>query len=112
MSKRVLEYDPLTGITTYFDYAAETDTTIISREQDVSHILDANKALQNDDQVTKDGIRDSWWHYAQIPLVVIEKWLNEHGVDAFNKDHQKAVYRLLNDPQYKYLKTTAKMHWG
>lgn len=110
--KRILDYDPFSGITTTFDYAPETDTTVLYREQDISHILDANKALQNNEQLTKDGIKNSWWHYAQIPNIVIEKWKNEHGVDVFNKDHEKAVYRLLNDPQYKFLKTTAKMHWG
>lgn len=99
-------------MTTTFDYIPESDITVIGREQDISHILDANKVLQNDDQLTKDGIKNSWWHYAQIPNIIIEKWKNEHGVDVFNKDHEKAVYKLLNDPQYKFLKTTTKMHWG
>ena len=113
MAKRVLEYDPLTGITTSVDYVPESDTTVVYREQnDVNLILDGNKVLQNDDQFTKDGIRDGWWKYATIPNIVIEKWLNEHGVDVYNKDHQKAVYRLLNRPEYRYLKTTVKMHWG
>lgn len=113
MTKRVLEYDPLTGITTSVEYVPETDTTIVHREQDtVGLILDANKALQNDEKFTKDGIKNSWWHYAQIPNIIIEKWLNEHGVDLYNKDHQKAVFRLLNQPEYRYLKTTTKMHRG
>ena len=99
-------------MTTYFEYDAVTDNTTIHREQDVSTILDINKALQNDESISKQGIKDGWWHYAKIPMIVIEKWLNEHGVDAFNKDHQKAVYRLLNQPEYRYIKTTTKMHRG
>ena len=112
MSKRVLEYDPLTAITTYFDYDYSSDKTTISREQDVELILDINKAIQNDESISKAGIKDSWWHYAQVPNIVIEKWKSEHGVDMFNKDHQKAVFRLLNQPEYRYLKTTTKMHRG
>lgn len=112
MTKRVLEHDPLTGITTHFDYYPESDTTVIERTQDVESILTANKILQNDDDLTKKGIRKSWWHYAQIPNIIIEKWISEHGVNIYNKDHEKAVYKLLNDPQYRYLKTTAKMHRG
>ena len=113
MAKRVLDYDPMTGITTYFDYIHEEgEKTIITREQDVSTILEANKAIQNDDQITRDGIKKSWWHYAQIPNIIIEKWQTEHGVDLFNRDHQKAVFRLLNQPEYRYLKTTTKMHRG
>lgn len=112
MTKRVLDYDPYTGITTNFDYIPETDTTIIEREQDVSVILDANKAIQNETWISQKGIKDGWWLYGQIPMIVIEKWINEYGVDVFNKDHQKAVFKLLNDPQYRYLKTTTKMHRG
>ena len=99
-------------MTTNFEYHAETDTTVIHREQDVSTILEINKALQNNEQITRDGIKEGWWQYAKIPMIVIEKWLNDHGVDVFNKDHQKAVFRLLNQPEYRYLKTTTKMHRG
>ena len=112
MSKRVLDYEPMTGITTYFDYDAHNDTAITYREQDVSPILEANKQLANDDSVTKNGIKDSWWHYAQIPNIVIEKWLNEDGVNLYDKNHQKRVFQLLNQPEYRYLKTTTKMHRG
>ena len=112
MSKKILDYDPFSGITTTFDYIPETDTTVLYREQDVSGMLDANKILQNDDEFTKKGIKESWWHYFHIPNIVIEKWLNEFGVDVYNKDHQKAVFKLLNQPEYRYLKTTTKMHRG
>ena len=112
MSKRILDYDPFSRITRYFDYVPETDTSIVYSEQDVSLLLDANKSLANNDDLTKRGIKDGWWHYFTIPNIVIEKWLNEFGVDVYNKDHQKKVYSLLNQPEWKYLKTTAKMHRG
>ena len=108
--KQVLEYDPWSGITTTFDYDEASDTTIISREQDVSSLLDFNKTLANEDGVTKEGIKNCWWLYANIPNIVIEKWLNEHGVNVYDKDHNKAVFRLLNQPEYRYLKTTNKFH--
>ena len=102
----------MTGITTYFDYDHLHDETLIMREQDVSSILEANKAMQNEEQTTKDGIKNSWWHYAQVPNIVIEKWLTEYGVDFYNKDHKKKIFWLLNQPEYRYLKTTTKMHRG
>ena len=105
--KRIVDYDPFTGVTTTFDYDHATDTTIIGREQDVSLLLDVTKALQNDGDYSKKGIKESWWHMATVPAIVIEKWKNEKGVDVFNKDHWPAVKRLLNDPEYKWLKTTA-----
>jgi hypothetical protein len=108
--KRIVDYDPFTGMTTTFDYDHVTDTTIIGREQDVSLLLDSNKRLQNDAEYSKKGIRDGWWHYAKIPPLIIEKWRNEFGIDVFNKDHTQAVYKKLNDPEYRYLKTTAGFH--
>ena len=75
-------------------------------------IIEANKALQNSDSFTRKGIKAGWWEYANIPNILIEKWKNELGVDVFNKDHQKKVYSLLNQPEYRYLKTTTKMHRG
>lgn len=73
-------------------------------------MLNANKALANDTDVTRKGIRDCWWRYAMIPNIVIEKWLNELGVNVYDKNDEKKVFELLNQPEYRYLKTTAKMH--
>jgi len=110
MPKRVVEYDPFTGITTTFDYDYATDTTIVGSEQDVSLLLDVNKKLQNDHSYSRNGIKNDWWHYASIPSIIIQKWKDEFGIDVFNKDHLKAVYAKLNDPEYRYLKTTAGFH--
>jgi hypothetical protein len=115
VAKRVLDYDPISRITTYFEYHHPTDETIISREQDVSLILDANKALQNDESVWKRGVKDSWAPYASIPAIVLERWMTEHGVDAFKKENWAKggrVWKLLNHPDYRWLKKTTKMHWG
>lgn len=95
-------------MTTTFDYTPD-DVTIIGREQDVSALLDLNKKLANNDEYSKKGIKDCWFHFASIPNIIIEKWKNEFGVDVFNKDHEKAVKKLLNQPEYRFLKTTTKM---
>lgn len=102
----------MTGMTTFHEYIHSEDKTIISREQDVTSILEMNKAMANNDDVWKEGVKNCWAHYAQIPNIIIEKWLNEHGVNLYDKDHQKAVFKLLNQPEYRYLKTTSKMHRG
>ena len=112
LAKRIVDYDPFTGITTSVDYCNSSDTTIVSAEQDVSKLLDANKVMQNDDSYWKSGVKNSWAHYASYPAIVIEKWLNEFGVNVFDKDHQKKVMELTNRPEYKYLKTTTKMIRG
>ena len=65
MSKRVVDYDPITGLTTYVDYDNASDTTLVGYEQDVSLILDENKAMANDTDFTKQGIKTDWWLYAR-----------------------------------------------
>jgi hypothetical protein len=85
------ETDPMTG-----------DLTVI-RGADVEPILEHNKALHS----FNDGYSPSreWRRAASIPLVIVEKWRNEHGIDVFNPDHMPAVKRLLNSSEYLYLRT-------
>lgn len=107
--KRILDADPLTGVTVTMNMGND-GTFSVTHEQDVSAVLDYNKALANDTDATRKGMRKGLWHYAKIPAVVQMEWLHKHGVDIGNKDHSKAMFRLLNDPQYRYLKTTTKTH--
>jgi hypothetical protein len=107
LAKRIVDYDPFTRVTTTFDYDHVSDTTYVGTYQDITPILELNKALQNDENYSKDGIKDEWWHMCKIPNLVIEKWRNEKGIDVLNKDHWPAVKKLLNDPEYKWLKTTS-----
>ena len=104
MSKKLLDIDPWSGIKTYHDYDHSTGLTKIERVQNVEPILDMNKRLQNTDH-EKKGIKNCWWHAAMIPIIIQEKWLNEHGVDIYKKEHWPRVRKLLNDPDYRYLRT-------
>jgi hypothetical protein len=42
---------------------------------------------------------------ASIPVTVQYEWLTKHGVDFWNDDHWPGIVRLLNSPDYRYLKT-------
>ena len=108
--KRVLDYNPLTGESVVFNYDDATDVLTLVHEQDVSGILDQNKALAADTDRTKKQIKDDMLHYASVPNSVILKWQLEKGVDVFNTKHRKKVFKLLNDPEYRYLKTTSITH--
>lgn len=112
MSKRIVDYNPHNGITTYFDYDHASDTTYVGTEQDVSLILDLNTTLRNDGDYSKKGVKDSWLHYATYPPIIINKWLAEYGVNVFKKEDQKKVKQLTERPEYRYLKTTTKRIWG
>lgn len=98
--KRLLDFDPLTGLRTWHEYDDTTDETRISYEQDVAPILDANKRAAND----TTGRMGEMVHVASIPVSVQLKWFVEKGVDVLNPDHKKAVAKLLDDPDWRYLK--------
>lgn len=104
MTRRVLDFDPLTGVVEYHSYDPATRETIIETVQDVEPILERNKALQNEDDGGWSPSRDLR-RAASIPDVVILKWRRELGVDVFNRNHWPAVKRLLNDPEWRWLRT-------
>lgn len=108
--RRLLGHDELTGIDTFHEYDSETDETRIIHIGDSEPYLEENKRKANDTEYTKQGIKQEFWLYASIPPAVQVQFLIEHGVDVYNKDHGAALGKLLNDPQYRYLKTTSKHH--
>ena len=75
--------------------------------QDVQPLLELNKKEYNKDYVhggveTKEtGMRK----VASIPLIIVEKWKRDHGIDMMNKDHLPKIKQLLNSYEYKFLRT-------
>ena len=110
MDKKLLSYDPITGLMTWFSHDESTNESTVSYSADSSPILEVNKKLANDGEYTKQGMKEEFWHYASIPVMVIMDWLINKGVDVYNKDHAAKVSELLNDPEYRHLKTTNKHH--
>jgi hypothetical protein len=107
--KRLLDFDPISHeAVTFIDN--NDGTFSLRHEQPVEAILDRNKAIANDEDFTKKGIKEDYWKYATIPNIVAYKWKKELGVDIFNRDHKKKMFQLINSPEYRYLKTTSKTH--
>lgn len=100
-ARRLLDYDPLTGVKSFHQYHDDTDTFTIETEQDCAPILDHNKALKNEGVNKKSDM----WHAASIPMTVQMEWLTKHGVDLHNRDHWDGVKRLLNSSDYSHLRT-------
>jgi hypothetical protein len=105
--KRLLHYDAFSGLTTWHEYDAATDTTLLRYEQDVEPLLDACKHDNNHaDHKLRNGA-----HVASIPSSVQLKWLVERGVNVLDPDHQPAVAKLL-DGEYMHLKRLPIMLGG
>ena len=112
--KRILGHDPDYGVTEIFHYDHTTGDVHIETVQDVEGHLDHTNELRNDEQYTRDGIKDGMWHYAHIPIVVQMRWLSEYGSKDWplRPGNEKLLFRLLNSPEWRYLKTTTKIHTG
>lgn len=110
MSKELLSYDPLLDIKTFHIYDPQTDESVFSYEGGYEEVLDKNKRMANDNELTKRGIKDEFWLYASIPAIVQMKLLTEKGIDVWNPQHRDRLSKILEDPEYRYLKTTNKIH--
>lgn len=99
--KKVLDYDPITGLKEIWHGSDDGNTFSIETVQDVQPLIDLHKQTQNHFELNR---KSEAWHVASIPPSIQLKWRVEYGVDIFNKDHKEKVKRLLNDPEWKYLK--------
>ena len=96
MTKRLLNDDAFTGVKTYYNYDADKDEAIISKEQDVSAIIEANKAEFN----AAPERWGEWTKVGSIPLSVYYE-LERQGI----LNDQKAMAKWLNDPDNRAFRT-------
>ena len=100
------DYDPLTGMTYTTEYNENDDTTTVHSSQDLQAVVDyATRVRNNNDN---SGIKEEWWRYCIIPTHV-ELALRDKGIHIHNKNHQKAMFREINQ-NYPYLKLTNLHH--
>jgi hypothetical protein len=102
---RLLDHDPLTGMSTYHTYDELTKQTVIKRTQDITKQLDLNVTKSNDPDYWRQGVKANFAHYGHIPNIIIEQWLKE-GINVYDPAHTARVLRKMNDPDFKKLKTT------
>ena len=95
--KTVIQNDDGTQTTV----ALEDGALVTGTTQDCTPILEHTKALHNAGMYGSSDMRLA----ASIPMVVIEKYLNDNGITMHefsgSADHKK---RLLNDPSLSYFR--------
>lgn len=107
---RLLDYNPVTGMTMTFAYDHATDNVIITNTQDATPVIEENKWALLDTDTHRRQAKEGWAHYAKIPDIVAMEWKAKYGVDFMNSNHWTKVLSLLEDPEYKYLKRTTYKH--
>lgn len=108
MSLYTQEYDDLGVLNSY--YWNENDGTMdVRRTYDCTYILEMNKAQQINSIDSRFG-NEMMHHVAEIPMTMILQLKKEHNVDVLSSDptEAKRLMKLLDDPDYRYLKTTVK----
>lgn len=75
---------------------------VICSTQDVEPYLDDNKRALNDFQRRRN---ETMRKVASIPVNVAYQWLKE-GINVWNKEDHPKIQRMLNSPEYAYLRTS------
>ncbi|MDO8533287.1 MAG: hypothetical protein Q7S17_00900 [Xanthobacteraceae bacterium] len=78
-------------------------TFTIESVQDAEPIIENNKLLQTMPQKSDWGR-----HIASIPVIIMERWCKEDGVDYLGlpkEEFTRMIRRKLNDPDWKWLRT-------
>ena len=105
MSKRLFDYDPLTGTTEWFE--STDDGFRIHSEMDAQPILDLNAHKRNEGRSYYAADPDMW-KVASVPNLLLIHWATELGIPpdkVFSEEFAEVVTRKLNDIEFRKLKT-------
>lgn len=91
------------GIEVWF-HPQPDGTFVIETRQDVGDIIEFNKAVSVENGKSTRG-RDMF-PVAKIPVVVQYEWLKRYGVNIYDPEHEPQVRKLLDDPEWRYLRTS------
>lgn len=99
MTKKVFDYDPLTGITTYWHVKGNGEY-VVEKVQDVSKLADWNRRQYNDTPKKHGDLNK----VASIPLSVYYE-LKRQGI----ADDPVALKKWLNDSNNQVFRTRASV---
>ena len=102
MSRRLIGWNHETGVAHWWLEDGEGNWA----QQSFQHteaLIDLNREAQS--HCAPDNAGRDMRLVARIPVIIVAKWRNELGVDYFDPDHQAKVDALLNDPEWRWLRT-------
>lgn len=96
---RFFDHDPLTGITEYYHYDADTGGFAIEARQEITELVEINKFLTNE---TTGARHKDMSLIASYPMTVYLD-LKQRGI--LPHQDEKAYTKWLNDPDNKVFRT-------
>lgn len=109
-TRELIAWDPMNGIAQYHSYDADTGTSVFESVGDAGPAIEQNKRIANDPDIWKRGVKNDFVLYASIPTIFQLKLLMEKGIDVYKKEHGARLSKVLEDPDYRDLKVTNKVH--
>lgn len=98
MSKKLFDYDPLTGTTKWWHYDADRDEATIETVFNIEDIIEENKKqYASVDERAKWG---EWSKVASIPMPLYSR-LKRDGI----VDDPKKMKAWINDPDNRFFRT-------
>lgn len=73
----------------------ETSELVIHRMQNVSPILDYNAFLRSLGSQHYKGEDGTMWHYARIPIAVLEQLIQKYGSDVVFNDNDDTIIKYI-----------------
>lgn len=111
MAKEFFDYDPVRGVTSWYDYDESTDTAYILQEQDKKMLQGVKDYVA---EIRNTGASDQRWKdsemafYCVIPPQV-ELELLAKGINIHDRNCTKILLETINR-DYPWLKATNKVH--
>tara|TARA_R110000851_G_scaffold65236_3_gene148165 strand:+ start:1082 stop:1432 length:351 start_codon:yes stop_codon:yes gene_type:complete len=89
-----------------------TEQFTIKNTFELGSVLEANKRQQSASLDQRYG-NEMMHSVAEIPMAMVTVFLKKHNVDVFSQEPEQKLKlrKLLDDPEYRYLKTTTKRLW-
>lgn len=98
MAKRFLYHDPVTNIMHWHDYDNSTGKAYHIQEGDSQVNVDHSKALRDDEDYKRKGIKHGAMHAAHWPPMVMAEMLTKFGVDVIKQPRKALAIALEHYP--------------
>ena len=94
--KRFIEHDSFTGLSRYYEYV--DGKVLIRTEGDAEGNLEYSKAIRNDTDISKQGIKKGIWHVAHWPPSVQLEMMTKFGVDPISNPKEAIKIAKVHYP--------------
>lgn len=97
--------DQVGGETTEIVFDRSSDRVDIIKSFDTTEVVEMNEKMRNQGN-NGYGPTGEIKHVANIPHWVIDTWNQHYGVNVMLPENEELFNRLLNDPDYYFLRTS------